>query len=313
MTPLTVLDELGIQRITDKSSLDHDYLTKYERLFTPYRDMPIVLLEIGVFDGGSLRLWEDYFPRATVVGLDIRVACKQHEGGRRIVEIASQADAKMMTAISQKYRPAIVIDDGSHQADHIIISFESIYPTLSDGGIYIVEDLGMHTGPDAAVKRGSSAISPQAYFLRLANRVVCPGEDVDVDPRIFTATESVEFMQNLAVIRKRASRDPDAIAKRRAVIDKFDCHRTWGWFSRYIINHGGSKDEAVECARRAVSLAPLEVGHCAQLARALEAAGRLDEALEAAKEAQRRAPNIRGFADTVSRLARKVADQRQVL
>src|ERR1700722_18692475 len=98
MPSLQTLDELGIRRITDKSSLDHDYLDKYERLFAPFRDAPITVLEIGVFDGGSLRLWEDYFPRATIVGINIREACKQHEGGRRIVELASQADGNAMAA-----------------------------------------------------------------------------------------------------------------------------------------------------------------------------------------------------------------------
>jgi len=68
----------------------------------------------------------------------------------------------MMIAIGQKYRPAIIVADGSYQADHIIISFETLYPALSQGGIYIVEDLGLHTGPDAGAKRVS--------YDRAANR-----------------------------------------------------------------------------------------------------------------------------------------------
>ena len=55
-TQLSALDELGIKRVTDKCSLEHDYLRKYERLFSPFRDLPITVLEIGVFDGGSLHL-----------------------------------------------------------------------------------------------------------------------------------------------------------------------------------------------------------------------------------------------------------------
>ena len=39
----------------------HHYFDVYARHFGPYRDKPIRMLEIGVFRGGSLRMWKDYF------------------------------------------------------------------------------------------------------------------------------------------------------------------------------------------------------------------------------------------------------------
>jgi hypothetical protein len=51
----------------------------------------------------------------------------------------------------------------------------------------------MHVGDRGLSIRGSATISPQQYFLRLANRVVCPGDTAEFDPQIFYGTETVEF------------------------------------------------------------------------------------------------------------------------
>jgi hypothetical protein len=54
---------------TDKEP--QTYLRLYDELFTPLRDHDIRLLELGIFHGGSLYLWRDYFPQGVIVGLDI--------------------------------------------------------------------------------------------------------------------------------------------------------------------------------------------------------------------------------------------------
>jgi cephalosporin hydroxylase len=284
-TRLGILDELGIKRITDKCSLSsHDYLRKYECLFSPFRDLPITLLEIGVFNGGSLKLWEDYFPRATIIGLDIRNECKEHEGGRRIVEIASQADEAALKIIGARYQPKIIIDDGSHMADHILISFEALYPTLQSGGLYLVEDLDMHTSVGAKMYRGAAETSPQEYFLKLANKVVCPADNVQVGPISWT-TEAVEFFYNLVVIKKKPDRERDPIGQRRTLVESMNSAATWGWFSSFILGNGGSPDEAITCADRAIAIAPDDPVHHLQLSYALEHASRLNDALSAAMRA----------------------------
>ena len=41
-----------------------------------------------------------------------------------------------------KYGPFdIIIDDGSHRNDDMVISFETLFPVLKCGGMYVVEDL----------------------------------------------------------------------------------------------------------------------------------------------------------------------------
>ncbi len=309
-TRLSALDELGIKRVTDKCSLQHDYLTKYERLFAPFRDLPMTLLEIGVFDGGSLHLWEDYFPRATIVGVDIRNECKKYQGDRRIVEIASQNDAKVMKLLGERYQPTIIIDDGSHRADHILCAFQSLYPTLRSGGIYIVEDLGMHTGDSANAYRGTADTSPQAYFLKLANRVACPSEDVGFDDALLSETESVEFMYGFAAIKKKPDREQNPIQNRRALVESMDSAATWSRFSAFILGNRGSPDEAIRCAERAVELDPEEaVGHH-NLSRAFEAAGRDRDALAAAEKVLQLWPHNPAWVRRVATLKAKLNDPR---
>ena len=47
------------------------YIPIYERLFEPIRLMPISILELGVFNGGSIKVWEQYFPYAKIAGIDL--------------------------------------------------------------------------------------------------------------------------------------------------------------------------------------------------------------------------------------------------
>ncbi|HEV2173356.1 MAG TPA: hypothetical protein VGR71_07305, partial [Nitrospira sp.] len=59
------------------------YLEHYDPILEPWVHKEIKLLEIGVFRGGSLLLWRDYFPLGTIVGIDIKLP-KDFVPGERI-------------------------------------------------------------------------------------------------------------------------------------------------------------------------------------------------------------------------------------
>ncbi len=60
-------------KVSDKWSA---YLAQYDRLFAPYRERPIRLLEIGIENGGSLEIWSKFFVDAEkLVGCDINPDC----------------------------------------------------------------------------------------------------------------------------------------------------------------------------------------------------------------------------------------------
>lgn len=121
------------------------YYRIYDRYFHAYRGTDVVFLEIGVDKGGSLQMWKNYFgEKATVIGVDIEDKCKVFEQGNVKVEIGSQEDPKFWDYIKDKYpRIDILLDDGGHMMNQQIVTFECMFPFISDGGIYMCEDTHM--------------------------------------------------------------------------------------------------------------------------------------------------------------------------
>jgi hypothetical protein len=121
------------------------YFEAYERHFAPLRGRPIRLLEIGVFKGGSLELWRQYFgPDAVIFGVDIDPECAARVDAPNQVRIGSQADGAFLArVVSEMGGVDVVIDDGSHVAAHQRASFAALFPLLEEGGLYVIED--MHT------------------------------------------------------------------------------------------------------------------------------------------------------------------------
>ncbi len=124
----------------------HHYFDIYTRYFERFRDRPVTMLEIGVFRGGSLRMWKQYFhPDSTIVGIDVDKSCQAHEIADQnvFVRIGSQADPNFLAEINGEFGPFdIILDDGSHKTHHQIVSFGALFrAALKDGGCYMVEDV----------------------------------------------------------------------------------------------------------------------------------------------------------------------------
>jgi hypothetical protein len=121
----------------------HHYFPIYERYLARHRGEPIVLVEIGVGEGGSLALWRHYLgPQARIIGIDIDPACERLRDDGFEIHIGSQSDPDFLQRVLDSIPPPnVVIDDGGHKASQQIISFETIYPRIADTGLYIVEDI----------------------------------------------------------------------------------------------------------------------------------------------------------------------------
>jgi hypothetical protein len=141
---IDTMEEIFNQFPTDKGPYFHRYTRYYPAYLDKYRYLPIRILEIGVLGGNSLKASREYFKNATeIVGIDINPECKKYESSDNHVrvEIGSQDDHSFLTEVNTKYGPFdVIIDDGSHIIDHIIVSFETLFPLLNDNGTYIVED-----------------------------------------------------------------------------------------------------------------------------------------------------------------------------
>lgn len=118
------------------------YFDIYERHLSRFRGRAPVMIEIGVMGGGSLAMWKHYFgPGCRIIGIDIDPACKAHEEEGIEIFIGSQDDEALLERILSIYPQVdIVLDDGSHVMEHMIASFELLYPRLQPHGLYLVED-----------------------------------------------------------------------------------------------------------------------------------------------------------------------------
>lgn len=117
------------------------YFPIYEKHFSPIRNKPIKILEIGILNGGSLEMWRYYFPEATIVGIDINPLCKEHEQERINVRIGDQTDEKFLQSLIDEFGAFdLIIDDGSHHVAHVNKTFQFLFPKLTDNGIYFIED-----------------------------------------------------------------------------------------------------------------------------------------------------------------------------
>jgi len=133
---------------TDKNNKSHNYSRQYEDLFRKYRDLPIIYLEIGVFEGESLKAMREVFKNAKyIIGVDINPNCKKYENLEKniIIEIGDATSEDFIKSLISKYGNFdIILDDGSHVNKDVIKSFEYLFPHLSDKGLYIVEDTDIY-------------------------------------------------------------------------------------------------------------------------------------------------------------------------
>lgn len=165
------LDELCDTHGSDKGSLvpgkrfpwePHTYTDAYQFLFGPIRSRVESVLEVGIGTndpdavgsmgadgrpGASLRVWRDFFPRATVYGADIDRNILFSEE-RIVTGYLDQRDASSIRQFLDTHNLNsldVIIDDGLHEFDANWTLFETVFPSLRSGGIYVVEDCKRRT------------------------------------------------------------------------------------------------------------------------------------------------------------------------
>ncbi len=154
MTPLC---ELARKYKTDKGGWHceagetcHNYTPAYYDLFKDRRDKVTSVLEIGVNYGCSLWMWEEFFPNAEIFGLDCN-AGSLFNRGRVKCFAADQGSGASLLAAMEKI-PAtyfdLIVDDGSHEESHQVLSAITLMPFLKKDGIYIIEDISYDCQPE---------------------------------------------------------------------------------------------------------------------------------------------------------------------
>lgn len=119
------------------------YFEIYERHLARFCGEPVRVLEIGVFGGGSLLMWRDYFGAdCRLYGVDIDPSCEAYESDTVDIFIGDQSDPRFWRRVLDRVPQFdVVLDDGGHRAHQQIATLEAVLPSIAPGGVYLCEDI----------------------------------------------------------------------------------------------------------------------------------------------------------------------------
>lgn len=207
-TRYKVLEKIGMYEKSDKFR-DHNYLDKYEFFLRPWRDKEFNFLELGIFKGGSARIWEKYFSNAMIYCVDINPQCAQYET-ERIKPIIMDLGIESEVLKLRNVKPEIIIDDASHFWNHQILALFTLFDILPNGGVYIMEDLETSVNQEMYPDFANGCPVDAYTILERINKVnvsKVPENDIDMFSedvtRIGLRAEMISFIKGSCIIIKR--------------------------------------------------------------------------------------------------------------
>lgn len=208
---MTQLEQLAKQYHSDKFG-HHDYCRHYQHHLQPFQYDPITLIELGVGGyefpdrgGSGLRMWNDFFIKGKIVGVDFYDKSGLQLPSRVQLFKGSQADGDFLMQLMCKIgEPTVIIDDASHMNQLTIQSFKHLFPWLKSGGYYIIEDIesswwnehGFDGDPDYCNLSAATTINFTRMLLNEVNAKHVPGFEKKY------GIESMHFYQNIVFIKK---------------------------------------------------------------------------------------------------------------
>jgi hypothetical protein len=292
------LDVVGALENADKSScvrLSWDYLRHYEAILAPFRHSQINVLEIGVAGGPSMRIWKWFFSKAHITGIDIDPVCVKHAQDRVSIEIGSQIDPEFLDRVCADRPPTVIVDDGSHIMEHMIFSFEHLFPKLLPGGVYIIEDFAYFSEATADPGSAPAEAKPNAprYFMDVAFRCFSNAPITsaqNVPDHIASMVDSIAFIGQAVMMRKKDTvRDvPRAVATAETYLKQQSLGAgAQEHLVAYIVRHNGAPELAeailttvIDSAGPTVSRLVLRVQNLLRMGQGEQAARVLKQAAE---------------------------------
>ena len=190
------------------------YFDIYDRHFARFRGREILMVEIGIYHGGSLGMWKSYFgPQAKIVGIDINPRALKFADEQVTVLIGDQSDRKFLQSVRARYpRIDILLDDGGHSMNQQIVSFEELYDAVAEDGVYMIED----THTSYWHEYGGGLNSPKS-FLEYTKRLLDQlnawhvREWAGGDKTSFAKSAwSLSWYDSVVAIEKRPKQPPEA-------------------------------------------------------------------------------------------------------
>lgn len=167
------LTEIANQLGCDKGTLcaeRHGYTELYDTAIDPRSR----LLEVGIDAGLSVAMWKQWSADIHLIAIDNRPACITTEVAAACdARLCDQSNAAELSELARSVGVLdVIIDDGSHDPDHQILTLETLWVCLRNGGLYFIEDL--HTSAwYPPIKNASRRISQFAERHNATLRFEC--------------------------------------------------------------------------------------------------------------------------------------------
>lgn len=182
------------------STKHKNYFNIYDHIFKKYIGKKIILVEIGVLNGGSLFMWRDFFDgNAEIIGVDLNPNAKKWEKHGFKIFIGNQSDPNFWRDFFKKVGNVdVVIDDGGHTNKQQVFTLLETIPNINDDGMLVVEDV--HSSYMTKFR------NPSKYsFINFSKVIV---DQINLRFKVFSKEKmnflqekifSVEFYQSIAV------------------------------------------------------------------------------------------------------------------
>lgn len=135
------ISEILARHLSDKAT-HHNYGPLYDILLSPYQEGAKNVLELGILEGCSLRAWQEFFPNATIHGIDNDPNRLVHNEPRIVSHHIDTKDRDHFIEVCNALPLFdVIVDDASHVLTEQVWAICCLWGRLAPGGIYIVEDI----------------------------------------------------------------------------------------------------------------------------------------------------------------------------
>ncbi|MFA5859304.1 MAG: hypothetical protein WC955_09570 [Elusimicrobiota bacterium] len=184
-----------LSRLADKYGTDKGKLRTelYDLILYPLKNDAEKVFEIGILDGASLKMFQDYFTSATIYGIDIDDK-NDLETERIKTFIADQAERVQLKKFIDKFGGDydLILDDGGHSMRQQQVSAGFLFPYVIPGGYYVIEDL--HTSFLTDEEYGVNTAKTNTTLQMVYNYI----ETGEIKSEYLTKNEIKYLMQNIS-------------------------------------------------------------------------------------------------------------------
>jgi hypothetical protein len=182
------------------------YFDIYHRHLKKFIGQEVNILEVGIYSGGSLGMWKEYFgAKCHIYGIDIEPACKCYEDSQTTVLIGDQEDRNFWKKAKNSMPPVdIIIDDGGHMPNQQKVTLEETLPHIKPGGVYICEDIHGDDNSFSAYATG---------YVRHLNKF-----DLERLTNFQRSIHSMHFYPFITVIEKHGTRPDKFVSSKRGTL-----------------------------------------------------------------------------------------------